>query len=100
MTQPRYPLKQRDFNEERQRVSRDGAPTYGPAERTGPRTENALLAKLGDRIRRIERPAATVYGVLPFGIAAIDRDGGWSTGDWIMTHVNRLSARNSLLHFV
>jgi protein ImuA len=32
-----------------------------------------LLPTLRERIRRIERPAATVHGVLPFGVAAIDR---------------------------
>src|SRR6266436_2753293 len=37
------------------------------------RAEGALLPELRDRIRRIERPAATVHGVLPFGIMAIDR---------------------------
>ncbi len=29
--------------------------------------------ELRERVRRIERPAATVHGVLPFGVAAIDR---------------------------
>jgi protein ImuA len=33
----------------------------------------ALLSELRERIRRIERPTAAVHGVLPFGIAAIDR---------------------------
>src|SRR5438105_12012218 len=33
---------------------------------------NPLLA-LRERVWRIERPAATVHGVLPFGVAAIDR---------------------------
>jgi protein ImuA len=33
----------------------------------------ARLSELRERIRRIERPAATAHGVLPFGIAAIDR---------------------------
>src|SRR5258707_811565 len=37
------------------------------------RAEGALLPELRDRIRRIERPAATVHGVLPFGIMGIDR---------------------------
>ena len=32
-----------------------------------------LLLVLRERVRRIERPAATVHGVLPFGVAAIDR---------------------------
>jgi protein ImuA len=32
-----------------------------------------LLPTLRERIRRIERPAAAVHGVLPFGVAAIDR---------------------------
>ena len=31
------------------------------------------LPTLRERIRRIEQPAATVHGVLPFGVAAIDR---------------------------
>src|SRR5215469_15673154 len=34
---------------------------------------NILLPELRERIRRIERPTATVHGVLPFGITAIDR---------------------------
>jgi protein ImuA len=33
----------------------------------------ALLPALRERVRQIERPAATVHGVLPFGVAAIDR---------------------------
>src|SRR5271157_6351989 len=32
-----------------------------------------LILALRERIRRIERPAATTHGVLPFGVAAIDR---------------------------
>jgi protein ImuA len=32
-----------------------------------------LLPTLRERIRRIERPTAAVHGVLPFGVAAIDR---------------------------
>src|SRR5438105_690247 len=35
--------------------------------------EKALLPELRERIRRIERPAARTHGVLPFGIAEIDR---------------------------
>src|SRR6516165_6707979 len=35
--------------------------------------ERALLPELRERIRRIERPTAAIHGVLPFGIAAIDR---------------------------
>jgi hypothetical protein len=46
------------------RPSHQIVPTYGPAERAGSRTKNALLAKLSERIKRI---------VLPFGITAIDR---------------------------
>ena len=34
---------------------------------------NDLLLTLRERVRRIERPAAAVRGVLPFGVAAIDR---------------------------
>src|ERR1700745_3452052 len=35
--------------------------------------ERAHLSELRERIRRIERPTAAVHGVLPFGVAAIDR---------------------------
>jgi len=35
--------------------------------------ERALVPELRERIRRIERPTAAGHGVLPFGIAAIDR---------------------------
>jgi protein ImuA len=35
--------------------------------------ERALLPELRERIRRIERPTETTHGILPFGIAAIDR---------------------------
>jgi protein ImuA len=35
--------------------------------------DRALLPELRERIRRIERPAEAIHGVLPFGIAAIDR---------------------------
>jgi protein ImuA len=35
--------------------------------------ERALLLELRERIRRLERPAEAIHGVLPFGIAAIDR---------------------------
>ena len=35
--------------------------------------ERALFPELRERIRRIERPTAAIHGVLPFGIAAIDR---------------------------
>jgi protein ImuA len=34
---------------------------------------NDLLLTLRERVRRIERPAAAVHGVLPFGVTAIDR---------------------------
>src|ERR1700730_8747319 len=37
------------------------------------RAERTLLPQLRERIRRIERPAATAHGILPFGIAEIDR---------------------------
>jgi protein ImuA len=36
-------------------------------------TEKALLLELRERVRRIERPAAAMYGVLPLGVTAIDR---------------------------
>jgi len=72
MTQPRYPSKQRDFNEEHPQVLREAVPINGPAGRAGSRMENTL-SKLRERIRRIERPTAAVHGVLPFGIAAMDR---------------------------
>jgi protein ImuA len=45
--------------------------------------ERALLPELRERIRRIERPAMTVHGGLPFGVAAIDRvlpSGGLARG--------------------
>jgi len=35
--------------------------------------ERARLPELRERIRRIERPTATIHGVLRFGVAAIDR---------------------------
>jgi protein ImuA len=35
--------------------------------------ERAHLPELRERIRRIERPTSATHGVLPFGIAAIDR---------------------------
>jgi hypothetical protein len=35
--------------------------------------EKTLLPELRERVRRIERPAATAHGVLPFGVAAIDQ---------------------------
>jgi protein ImuA len=35
--------------------------------------ERARLSELRERIRRIERPTTAVHGVLPFGIAEIDR---------------------------
>jgi protein ImuA len=45
--------------------------------------QRARLPELRERIRRIERPPAVVHGVLPFGIAAIDRvlpSGGLARG--------------------
>jgi protein ImuA len=38
-----------------------------------PSLSQEFLLALRERVRRIERPAATVHGTLPFGIAAIDR---------------------------
>jgi protein ImuA len=35
--------------------------------------KRALVPELRERIRQIERPTAAIHGVLPFGIAAIDR---------------------------
>src|SRR5271156_2813552 len=35
--------------------------------------ERNLLPNLRERVRQIERPVATAHGILPFGIAAIDR---------------------------
>src|SRR5215813_12715491 len=35
--------------------------------------ERARLPELRERVRRIERPTTAIHGVLPFGIAAIDR---------------------------
>src|ERR1700752_1739373 len=44
--------------------------------------ERGHLPELRERIRRIERPTAAIHGVLPLGIAAIDRalPGGGSPG--------------------
>jgi protein ImuA len=45
--------------------------------------QERALPELRERVRRIERPAATVHGVLPFGVAAIDRvlpSGGLARG--------------------
>ncbi len=41
------------------------------------------LPELRERVRRIERPTVVIHGVLPFGVAAIDRvlpDGGLARG--------------------
>jgi len=35
--------------------------------------ERALLLELRERVRRVERPAAAMHGVLPLGVATIDR---------------------------
>src|SRR5215510_2432018 len=35
--------------------------------------ESILLTELRERVRRIERPTAAMHGVLPLGVAAIDR---------------------------
>jgi protein ImuA len=40
---------------------------------SSPSISNDLLSTLRERVRRIERPTATAHGVLPFGLAAIDR---------------------------
>src|SRR5438128_12648956 len=45
--------------------------------------ERALLPRLREHIRRIERPTAATHGVLPFGVAGIDRvlpSGGLARG--------------------
>src|SRR6516164_3968013 len=45
--------------------------------------QRTLIPELRERIRRIERPAASVHGILPFGIAAFDRvlpSGGLALG--------------------
>jgi protein ImuA len=45
--------------------------------------ERALLPELREQIRRIERPTAPTHGVMPFGVAAIDRvlpSGGLARG--------------------
>ena len=45
--------------------------------------ERALLSELRERVRRIERSRLAIHGVLPFGVAAIDRvlpDGGLARG--------------------
>jgi protein ImuA len=73
MMQARHPLKQEHSTDEHQRVVREVVPTYGSVELAGSRTEDTVLAKLRERIGWIERPAATVHGILRLGIAAIDR---------------------------
>jgi len=55
------------------RASHEAVPPNGLTARAGSRAENTGLAKLRERITRIERPAATAHGVFPFCIAAIDR---------------------------
>src|SRR5215831_13198755 len=80
MMQPLYPSKERNLND--QRVSREAVPTYAPAGRAESCSKHTLAA-LRERVRRIERPVTTVHGILPFGIAAIDRalpDGGLARG--------------------
>ena len=45
--------------------------------------ERILLSELRERVRRIERSRLAIHGVLPFGVAAIDRvlpDGGLARG--------------------
>jgi protein ImuA len=45
--------------------------------------ERTLLPELRERVRRIERPTVAIHGVLPFGVAVIDRvlpDGGLARG--------------------
>jgi len=45
--------------------------------------ERTLLSELRERVRRIERSRLAIHGVLPFGVAAIDRvlpDGGLARG--------------------
>ncbi len=47
------------------------------------KVEGCCLLELRRRVRRIEQPAATAYGVLPFGIEAVDRElpgGGLARG--------------------
>jgi protein ImuA len=72
MTQPRYLRKQCDLDEEHRRLPREAIPTNTPEGRGGSRTGNTL-ANLRERIRRIERTTTMLHGVVPFGIAAIDR---------------------------
>jgi protein ImuA len=40
---------------------------------SSPSMSHALLSTLRERVRRIERPTAAAHGVLPFGLAAVDR---------------------------
>ena len=45
--------------------------------------ERTLLPELRERVRRIERSRLAIHGVLPFGVASIDRvlpDGGLARG--------------------
>jgi len=65
-----YALKPKHLGADRQGILREVALTHRLAASGAERT---LLPELRERIRRIERPAATAPGVTPFGIAAIDR---------------------------
>jgi len=69
MAQPR----QMAFNEDRPKELHEFVKTRRAAGHGGSATEDTRLAKLRERIKHIERAAATPQGILPFGIAAIDR---------------------------
>ena len=65
-----YALKPKHLGADRQGILREVALTHRLAASGAERT---LLPELRERIRRIERPAVTAHGVMPFCIAAIDR---------------------------
>jgi protein ImuA len=68
-----YALKPKHLTADRQGILHEVAPTHRWAGPAASRAERTLLPELRERIRRIERPAATAHGVTPFGVAAIDR---------------------------
>jgi protein ImuA len=78
-----YALKPKHLGADRQGILREVAPTQRPAGPAASRAGRTLLPELRERIRRIERPAATAHGVTPFAIAAIDQalpSGGLARG--------------------
>jgi protein ImuA len=83
MTPPWHAPKQEQFSADRYGIVGRDPLTPSPVHADVSRAERAPLPELRERVRRIERPAAAVHGVTPFGIAAIDRalpGGGFARG--------------------